>query len=103
MFLNICWYVPFVYALVKFVLYLWKRNLKVTPVNDGRYLILHDMDLKSGPRKKNTETQVRAKKDILTKVTKDSVRVSIAYYPGVSNIDSRVVERKFRILVWRAI
>ena len=34
-------------------------------------------------------TQVRGKKDILTKVTKDSVRVSGAYYPVVSNIGSR--------------
>ena len=25
--------------LVKFVLYLWKRNLKVTPVNQGWYLV----------------------------------------------------------------
>ena len=34
-------------------------------------------------------TRVRGKKDILTKVTKDSVRVSRAYYPVVSNIGSR--------------
>ena len=33
-------------------------------------------------------TWVRGKKDILTKVTKDSVRVSGAYYLVVSNIGS---------------
>ena len=42
MFLNICCcHITFVYVLVKFVLYLWKRNLKVNPVNYGRYLVLH--------------------------------------------------------------
>ena len=42
MFLNVCCcHIPFVYMLVKFVLYLWKQNLKVTPVNYGRYLIPH--------------------------------------------------------------
>ena len=48
------------------------------------------MDPKLVPRKENTEhgTRVRGKKDILTKVTKDSVRVSGAYYPVVSNIGS---------------
>ena len=34
-------------------------------------------------------TWVRGKKDILTKVTKDSVRVSRAYYPVVFNIGNR--------------
>ena len=30
LFLNVCCcYIPFVYVLVKFVLYFWKRNLKV--------------------------------------------------------------------------
>ena len=32
------------------------------------------------------KTRVRGKKDILTKVTKDSVRLREAYYPVVSNI-----------------
>ena len=36
-----CCHIPFVYVFVKFVLYLWKRNLKVTPVNYGMYLVLH--------------------------------------------------------------
>ena len=40
LFLNIPCHIPFVYVLVKFVLYLWKRNLKVTLVNCGRYLVL---------------------------------------------------------------
>ena len=31
----------FVYVLVKFVLYLWKQNLKITPVNYRRYLVLY--------------------------------------------------------------
>ena len=43
------------------------------------------MDLKSGKH----GTRVRGKKDILTKVTKDSVMVSGAYKPVVSNISSR--------------
>ena len=34
-------------------------------------------------------TRVRGKKDVLTKVTKDSVRESEAYYPVGSNIGSR--------------
>ena len=42
MFLNICCcHIPFVYVLVKFVLYLWKRSLEVTSVNYGRYRVLH--------------------------------------------------------------
>ena len=45
-----------------------------------------------GPKAGTTEgkhgTRVRGKKDILTKVTKESVRVSGAYYPVVSNIGS---------------
>ena len=44
LFLNICCcHIPFVYVLVKFVLYLWKRNLKVTPVNYGRYFFLYKL------------------------------------------------------------
>ena len=27
---------------VKFVLYLWKQNQKITPVNYGRYLVLYN-------------------------------------------------------------
>ena len=46
-----------------------------------------------GPKVGTTEgkhgTLVRSKKDILTKVTKDSVTVSGAYYPVVSDIGSR--------------
>ena len=46
-----------------------------------------------GPKVGTTEgkhgTWVRGKKDILTKVTEDSVRVNRAYYPVVSNIGSR--------------
>ena len=26
-------------------MYLWKRNLKVTPVNDGKYLVLHNSSI----------------------------------------------------------
>ena len=37
------------------------------------------------------KTRIRGKKDILTKVTKDSVMVSGAYYPVVSNIGSRTI------------
>ena len=45
MFLNICCcHIPFVYVLVKFMLYLWKRNPKVTPVNYWRYLVLHKLE-----------------------------------------------------------
>ena len=40
LFLNVrCGHFLFVYVLVKFVLYLWKLNLKVTPVNYGRYSV----------------------------------------------------------------
>ena len=39
--------------------------------------------------RKTRSTGLRGKKDILTKVTKDSVRVRGAYYPVVSNIGSR--------------
>ena len=34
--------------LVEFALYLWKRNLKVTPVNYGWYLVLHKFDVNPG-------------------------------------------------------
>ena len=44
---------------------------------------------KLGPRKKNTEHGLEVRKIYKQKVTKDSVKVSGAYYPVVSNIGSR--------------
>ena len=44
---------------------------------------------KAGTTERKHGTLVRGKKDILTKVTNDSARVSGAYYPVVSNIGSR--------------
>ena len=48
-----------------------------------------DVDPKVGSIEGKHGTRVRGKKYILRKVTKDSVRVSGAYYPVVSNIGSR--------------
>ena len=42
LFFNVCCHIPFV--LVKFVLYLWKRKLKVTPIKYGRYLVPHNIE-----------------------------------------------------------
>ena len=54
--------------------------------NNGSY---SDVDSKLVPRKENTEHGLEVRKIYLQKVTKDSVRVSGAYYPVVSNIGSR--------------
>ena len=47
------------------------------------------MDPRLGPRKENTEHELEVRKVYQQKVTKDSVKVSGAYYPVVSNIGSR--------------
>ena len=48
MFLGVrCCHIPFVFLLIKFVLYLWKLNLKVTPVNYGRYSVHHKVTIVS--------------------------------------------------------
>ena len=46
LFLNICCcHITFIYMPVKFVLYLWKQNLRVTPVNYRRYIVLYTLFL----------------------------------------------------------
>ena len=64
-----------------------------TPDEDWRlYLLRHcvsDVDPRLGPQKENTEHRLEVRKIYQQKVTKDSVRVSKAYYPVVSNIGNR--------------